>query len=153
GVPLRANTMRRPSPRASAALVLGLSLSFCPAATSPAAALDDYVRKEDPAFAWSLTSTDRTDAGTIYHMKLTSQVWHSITWQHQPRVHEPAEVKYRDAVLLFITGGNSASQFKPQDGATGFALARLCGARVAVLPQMPNQPLLGDKSEDTLIAD
>jgi PhoPQ-activated pathogenicity-related protein len=145
--------MSRPSPLASAALVLGLSLSFGPAAPSPAAALDDYVRKEDPAFAWSLTGTDRTDAGTLYHLKLTSQVWHGISWQHQLRVHEPAEVKFPDAVLLFITGGNSASQFKPQDGATGFALARLCGARVAVLPQVPNQPLLGDKSEDTLIAD
>jgi PhoPQ-activated pathogenicity-related protein len=34
-----------------------------------------------------------------------------------------------------------------------FALTKATGARVAVLHQVPNQPLLGDKSEDTLIAE
>ena len=63
-------------------------------------------------------------------------------------------MKYPDAVLLFITGGSTTSKYNPdQDGASGFALAKLCGARVAVLPQVPNQPLLGDKTEDTLIAE
>ena len=34
-----------------------------------------------------------------------------------------------------------------------FSLTKATGARVAVLHQVPNQPLLGDKNEDTLIAE
>jgi PhoPQ-activated pathogenicity-related protein len=145
--------MRITPARASAALVLGLGLWFGPAAPPATAGLDDYVRRDDPAFSWAVTGSDRSDAGTVYHVKLTSQVWQGITWTHQLRIHEPTEILYPDATLLFITGGDSESRYKPEDGATGFALARLCGARVAVLPQVPNQPLLGGKKEDTLIAE
>ena len=59
-----------------------------------------------------------------------------------------------DAVLLFITGGdNNNLRPDPDDHKTGFTLARACGARVAVLRQVPNQPLLDDKKEDELIAE
>ncbi|GAC1447531.1 MAG: PhoPQ-activated pathogenicity-related family protein [Isosphaeraceae bacterium] len=115
--------------------------------------LAEYVKKDDPAFAWSVTKTEPSEAGTVYHIKLTSQTWHGITWVHRLRIYEPAEILYSDAALLYITGGNHDSQPSPEDAAMGFGLAKLCGARVAVLPQVPNQPLLGDKTEDTLIAE
>jgi PhoPQ-activated pathogenicity-related protein len=135
-------------------LSLALGLTVLAAATPAArAGLDEYVKRDDPAFTWSVSKTEPSDAGTAYHVKLTSQVWQGITWSHGLRIYEPAEMTYKDAVLLFITGGSHTSQPGPQDAATGFGLARLCGARVAVLPQVPNQPLLGDKTEDTLIAE
>ena len=57
-------------------------------------------------------------------------------------------------MLLFITGGSIENIDRPEgDAAWASRLAKLCGARVAVLPQVPNQPLLGDKTEDTLIAE
>jgi len=135
-----------------AATAVGLALLS--SATRPArAGLDEYVKKDDPGYNWAVTKTEPSDVGTVYHIKLTSQVWQGIPWVHQLRVYEPAEVTYRDAVLLFITGGSHTSKPKPEDAAMGFGLAKLTGARVAVLPQVPNQPLLGDKTEDTLIAE
>ncbi len=34
------------------------------------------------------------------------------------------------------------------DLVVGYAIAKACQARVIVLPQVPNQPLLGGKTED-----
>ncbi len=117
------------------------------------AGLADYVNRPDPAFAWTLLSNHDTPEGKILHVKLTSQVWQDIPWVHQLRIYEPTRLTYPDAVLLFITGGSTDSQPKDEDHALAFGLAKACGARVAVLPQVPNQPLLGGKKEDDLIAE
>ena len=55
-------------------------------------------------------------------------------------------------MLLFITGGGTGGK-SDDDHKQAFALTRVTGARVAVLHQVPNQPLLGDKTEDALIAE
>jgi PhoPQ-activated pathogenicity-related protein len=120
---------------------------------SAVAGLDEYVKSPDAAFAWSQVASQKTSAGTVYQIKLTSQVWHGITWNHDLRIYEPREILYPDAALLFVTGGSTTSVASENDHKMGFGLAQLCGARVAVLPQVPNQPLLGDKTEDTLIAE
>ena len=117
------------------------------------AGLDEYVKRPDPAYAWKAVGQEVTGSGTVYSLDLTSQVWQGIAWKHRARIYEPTEVKYPGSMLLFITGGNTESQAGAGDHAMGFGLARLCGARVVVLPQVPNQPLLGGKSEDTLIAE
>jgi PhoPQ-activated pathogenicity-related protein len=135
------------------AVASALALALIASASPARAALDDYVKKDDPSFAWSWVQSEATEAGVAHSLRLTSQTWQGIPWVHQLRVYEPAEATYRDAALLFITGGSVDSKPKPEDAATGFALARLCGARVVVLPQVPNQPLLGDKKEDALIAE
>ena len=140
------------SPVRRIASAFGLVVSFL--AGAPARAdLEGYVRQDDGAFSWSVTNRRETPAGTITDIGLKSQVWQGIPWNHKLRIYEPAEVRYKDAVLLFITGGNQDSEPKPEDAVTGFTLARACGAVCAVLPQVPNQPLLGGKTEDTLIAE
>jgi PhoPQ-activated pathogenicity-related protein len=115
--------------------------------------LDEYVKKADPAFAWSQTSRVETRAGSITSIKLTSQVWQGITWNHDLRVYEPREIVHPDAMLLFITGGDTERKASEEDHKQAFGLAQICGARVAVLPQVPNQPLLDGKTEDELIAE
>lgn len=113
----------------------------------------EYLAKPEPKFSWRVIDTERTNEGTIARFAFTSQNWRGIDWTHQLRVYVPTDLKYTDHVLLFITGGSSTSQVKPEDDAQGFALARACGGRVAVLPQVPNQPLLGGKTEDDLIGE
>ncbi len=117
------------------------------------AGLDEYVKKPDPAFAWTLEETKESPGATIYRLKVTSQVWQGITWTHVVSVIEPTEIAYPDAMLLFITGGKVGDGPRNGDIATGLIFAKSCKARVAVLPQVPNQPLLGGKTEDTLIAE
>ncbi len=117
------------------------------------AGLDEYVKKPDQAFAWNVAGTATTRAGTITSIKLTSQVWQGITWSHDLRVYEPRELAHPDAMLLFITGGDNDRKASDDDHKQAFGLAQLCGARVAVLPQVPNQPLLDGKTEDELIAE
>ena len=122
--------------------------------TPPArAGLEEYVKKDDPTFDWKVLRKETKPEGTVSHIKLTSQLWHEITWVHQLRSYEPTGLGEGDAVLLFITGGSTTSTPSDNDDAQGFALARLCGARCAVLPQVPNQPLMGGKTEDTLISE
>jgi PhoPQ-activated pathogenicity-related protein len=129
-------------------LLLGLS-------APSRAGLDDYVKKADPAFTWKLEATESVPSqGSVIHIRLISQEWQGIRWQHHLQIYEPAKIDLDDTVLLFITGGNiEPDSLRKSDKDMGFTLAKLCGARVAVLPQVPNQPLLGDKKEDTLIAE
>jgi PhoPQ-activated pathogenicity-related protein len=141
--------MKRARVTSLAALAVGAIVS------APAwAGLDEYVKKPDAAFAWSTVESSKSpDGTTIRRLKLTSQVWQGVTWNHTVTVIEPAEVEFPDAMLLFITGGDVGDGPRRGDVASGLAFAKSCRARVAVLPQVPNQPLLGGKTEDTLIAE
>ncbi|SIO65592.1 PhoPQ-activated pathogenicity-related protein [Singulisphaera sp. GP187] len=131
-----------------------LTLAFAVSWALPArAGLDDYVKKADPAYAWNFVSSKTTDGTTVHWIKLTSQVWQGITWSHNLSIIEPKELAYPDAAVLFITGGKVGDGPRDGDLTVGFALAKACQARVIVLPQVPNQPLLGGKNEDTLIAE
>ena len=76
-----------------------------------------------------------------------------MPWKHDLIVFEPAQLKHPEHVLLFITGGSNKNKPKLEDKLMGSSLATLSGTRVALLFQVPNQPLLGGKTEDDLITD
>jgi PhoPQ-activated pathogenicity-related protein len=118
--------------------------------TSP---LHDYLAQPDTAFAWKLNEKIDNPLGKIYDVELTSQTWMDMTWKHVLMVYEPAQLKHKDHVLLFITGGGHLNKPNQESRMLGLMLAQLCGARVAMLHQVPNQPLLGGRSEDDLITD
>jgi PhoPQ-activated pathogenicity-related protein len=134
---------------AIATAAVGLSITAAPCR----AGLDDYVKTADPAFAWKQTEQQKTPHGTVTNLELTSQVWQGITWTHSLRIYESDRVTYDDAVLLFITGGSTGNKPGGDMEQFSFTLANLTGARVALLSHVPNQPLLGDKKEDALIAE
>ncbi|MEO6810271.1 MAG: PhoPQ-activated protein PqaA family protein, partial [Isosphaeraceae bacterium] len=118
------------------------------------AGLDAYVKAPDPTYSWKSINHRDFDTGTAYHLDLTSQTWQGAPWRHALQIFEPKEIKHEDIMLLFVTGGNNREDPpKTSDAAVGFALAQACGARVAILSQVPNQPLMGGRTEDDLIAE
>ena len=130
------------------------TLAFAQAQPAPVASpLQDYLNIPDKVFGWKLNEKIDNPLGKIYDIELTSQAWMDMTWKHVMMVYEPTELKHKDYVLLFITGGGHLNKPNEGDRVMGLMLARLCGARVAMLHQVPNQPLLGGRNEDDLITD
>ncbi len=134
------------------------ALAHLPAKT----ALDDYVQREDPSFAWSIVNTHRDRGYTAFVVELTSQTWRTADevdrtlWKHWLRVVKPDEVSSNTA-LLIIGGGSNRGGAPSAPNERTIALAAASRAVVAELGMIPNQPLLfsdGDhpRFEDDLIA-
>lgn len=116
-------------------------------------ALKDYVTRADDTFAWKIRETKELPLGKVYDMDLTSQRWQGIVWQHPLMVYEPAQLKYTDHVLLFVTGGGNGNRPGEKDMAMALQLANAAQARVAMLHHVPNQPLFDGRVEDDLITE
>jgi PhoPQ-activated pathogenicity-related protein len=112
-----------------------------------------YTTRPEPDFKWSVKQHHSIGEGTVHELHLVSQKWQGIVWEHALLVYEPQEVLYPNHMLIMVTGGRTGRTPKPEDMVLGMALANLCGARVASLHQVPNQPLLGDYVEDDLITE
>ena len=111
--------------------------------------LDQYISQKDDSFQWKLDSVrDIPLLGKIHHLKLTSQTWQGMPWEHDLLLLEPTGTAGSETVMLLNTGG------KPSTGnqALALAIASKLKAPLAVLYQIPNQPIYG-KTEDGLIAE
>src|SRR5262245_39151437 len=136
------------SQRLSTVVSLAALTALCWAATARAD-LNEYVKKAEPAYAWKLEGKKETDAGTVYDLSLVSQTWQDIKWEHRIQVYKPKGVEANDTMLLWNQGGNPG----PASALFGMDLAARGKAPVAFLFGIPNQPLLGGKKEDALIAE
>lgn len=112
-----------------------------------------YIARPEPDFGWKLAETQDVADCKVYRLELTSQKWQDIVWKHALIVFEPKKIVHPDHLLLFVTGGSIGNYPAPKDMGMGIALANFCGARIATLHQVPNQPLMGDRSEDDLITE
>ncbi len=135
-------------------LLLGVGLLLGLATGAARADLPEYIKKPEPKFAWKLKQKVEIPettpfAGTVYELALTSQVWHDITWTHHLEVYQPKDVEPNATMLLFITGGKPGLD----SAAQGMGLAQKVKAPVAILFDIPNQPLFDGKKEDALIAE
>ncbi|WP_437226294.1 PhoPQ-activated pathogenicity-related family protein [Planctomicrobium sp. SH661] len=120
---------------------------------SPPPQLKGYMEQADPEFSWTLKETIPTPLGNVYRLHLVSQKWQGIVWEHALMVYEPTEVVHPDKMLLFVTGGSVGKEPNPKEFPLGLQLAKYCGARVAMLHHVPNQPLLEGRKEDDLISE
>ncbi len=109
----------------------------------------DYVKKPDKAFSWKLKAKTPHADGTVYDLHLVSQEWQGIRWEHQLQVYLPTGVKPTTTLFLWNQGGKASAATI----AFGMDLAKKLKAPVAFLYGIPNQPLLGGKTEDALIAE
>lgn len=142
-------------------IALGL-ISFAAGAapqTTPRDALASYVAKPDDSFSWQVHARYSVPGAEIVELIMHSQTWHGILWKHQLYLIKPTGLP--DDIhqgLLAIGGGHWQDSYAtetkedlPDDAQMFVRMARSAGTVVAVLGQVPFQPLF-HRREDDLIA-
>jgi len=141
--------------------LLALALAGCQPATTPPAvaqtepapapktepnALDAYLQKPEPAYAWSDVS-DRFQGDGFANLRLVSQTWQGGQWSHRLQIFKPTRVDFPDAAILNISYGTGSlpESFVAQ------GLADISGAYEVNVFNVPNQPLYGQE-ENGLVA-
>ena len=131
-----------------------LQVAAATAEDQPPNAIHKYVNRPEPAFAWKKVRELSNAAGKLTELRITSQEWHGITWEHAVEIFEPKELLHPGHALLFVTGGSQPPKaVDPGTIAMGTSLAKTSGMRVVVLHQVPNQPLVDNRFEDDLITE
>ena len=142
-------------------IAIALALVAMPLQATGQGPLQAYVSKPDASFSWTRRHEGTIQKSSYVELILTSQTWRQVVWKHQLFIIKPANLdpKTRHA-LLFISGGRWRDEFERPGGtaklpseAEQFAnLAELLQAPVAVLRQVPQQPMFDGKTEDDIIA-
>ena len=130
----------------AATLLTWTGMIGAPASANPKTALDAYVAKPDPAFAWTVAGQI---SGPGYHgavLRMTSQTWltdkqvDKPVWTHWLTVIVPDKVSHHEA-LLYITGGDNTDPAPTKAADRWARMAVETGSVVAELDDVPNQPL------------
>ncbi len=129
--------------------IIFVAISLLMIQTIASADLFQYLAKEDASFKWEKAGQEPLpNDATMIELKLTSQTWQDIVWEHRLRIIKPKDVKNPTLVSLFITGSGSGRG----ELVYGSAVAAGIGAPIAILHDIPYQPLFGGLKEDDLIA-
>lgn len=103
--------------------------------------LGQYVLKPDDTYSWARRTIDGRDA-----LQLVSQTWQDAPWTHDVVLIQPARPAKLGAAIIEVTG------WEPNERDYQYAktLADSSGLPVALLFQIPNQPIW-EREEDDLI--
>lgn len=151
--PFTAHAKKTSAPAAEKAAAL-------PTASS---ALADYVKKPDSSYQWHVRQQGKAGTGDYAELILTSQIWHDIVWKHQLFIYRPAKVRDASQAILMIDGSNwndsleekpdpSKQTNLPERVRILAMLADTLQVPIAVVRQVPNQPIFDGKKEDQIIA-
>ncbi len=130
-------------------------------ATTPTGMLDGYVRRPDAAYGWTIRRRGPSGSGEFAELILTSQKWRDLVWRHQLFVYKPARVREPSRAILLIGGGSwrdellkppAEGEALPRESVLLTSLADRLETTVAVLLQVPNQPIFDDLYEDAAIS-
>ncbi len=127
--------------------------------TAATHALADYVAKPDASYEWQVRGRYRYRGAELVELRLVSQTWRGIAWKHQLILIRPPHVTDPNRGVLIIGGGRwrdgydtePAADSLPEGGQLFVAIARRLETVVAVLGEVPFQPLF-ERNEDELIA-
>ena len=158
----RTHTFRAIGTRAARTLLLALAFSGSGAvaqSTHNGGALASYVAEADPTFAWRIRARYHERGAELLELTLESQTWRNVLWKHQLLLIRPDGVRDAEHGLLIVGGGRWREEYEsqpptealPDDAAIFTAIARRLRTVVAVVGQVPFQPLF-DLTEDRLIA-
>lgn len=127
--------------------------------TNPHDVLASYVAEPDTSFSWQVHAHYSVHGAEIVELIMHSQTWHGILWKHQLYLIKPNNLP--EGVhqgLLAIGGGHWEDRYAtetkpdlPDDTQMFVQMARSAGTVVAVVDQVPFQPLF-HRREDDLIA-
>ena len=154
--------MRFQSTICHAIFAAALSAASTLGSTAAAGPLADYVAKKDDAFRWVVRREGKIGATDYVELTLTSQKWKETLWKHQLFVLKPSTVKKDNShALMVIEGGRwhprlagpvGAADRLPPEAPMFAGIAEQLGTPVAVLLQVPHQPIFGGRVEDEAIA-
>ncbi len=119
--------------------------------TISSADLFQYVEKEEPDFKWEKVEEKALPFGMQkYDFEFVSQKWQDIIWNHHLTLITPEIVK--DPTMVFIIIVGSWNKKDDEEMMYASAIADGIGAPVAVLYDVPRQPLFDKLREDALIS-
>lgn len=127
----------------------------------PLGALADYVARPDPDFGWTERASGKIDNTSYVELYFISQEWRGVTWKHQLYIIRPSTLKKEEThAMLVIAGSSWKDEMNNPTAATRMSksapiyaeLAEKLGTPVAVLLQVPFQPMFDQLTEDWLIA-
>ena len=120
------------------------------------AGLKSYIDKPDDSYKYEIVQEHQIGSTETRVVRLTSQTWNDRPWEHWMYLITPSEIQHLGKAILIIVGGTNDSGAGipklPKEAAIIANAAQQLGVPVAVLGQVPNQPLFGNLKEDDLIA-
>ncbi len=126
-------------------VAMGLVLLATASCSHP---VDDYLARPEPAFAWEVTGEEAMGSTTVTHLKVTTQTWQGIDWEHRVALMVPQGMQHPETALMLITGGAPG----PEELALLSTASLMISAPVVILGDIPNQPLFDGLTEDALIS-
>jgi PhoPQ-activated pathogenicity-related protein len=125
-------------------------------------ALRSYVSRHDASYGWTVRQRTRLGQSDCVELTLTSQTWKGIVWKHRLFLIVPDGVEGDADALLVIEGGRWKDSYAapvtdgqpayPKQAVLLAGLAQQMRAPLAVVLNVPQQPIFDGRTEDAIIA-